>query len=414
MLTMREFTQHVNAALRHLYDPSWLRSSPLAVLLAVSNRGDAPLALQRILTETIESMHPSRPPAPHSRAGRFHDLLVYRFMQQFAQREVANQLGLSERHMRREQKAAIDMLTCKLWDRFSLGSGMATPPHRHASPSPADQDPTTVNKQLDWLARSRLDEPTNLAEEIAKVQALIEPMVAKYEGQVVTQLADGLPDLAAHPLALRQALISVLTIAIHRCQDARLSMACNPSDEEVEIRISCPCKRQASMGREDEDAQNLRMAQKLADLCGGRLIVSDEATSFAAVLTIPAFERLTVLVIDDHVDTLQLLERCTSGTRYRLICVREATGVMDMVRELHPQVIVLDVMMPEIDGWALLGELRQHPETRDIPVILCTVLPQEELALFSGAAAFLQKPVTRQAVIDALDEQFEHLEQAPR
>ena len=53
----------------------------------------------------------------------------------------------------------------------------------------------------------------------------------------------------------------------------------------------------------------------------------------------------------------------------------------------------------------MLGWLREHPRTRDIPIVICTVLPQEELALSLGASGFVRKPVTRRGFLAALDEQ---------
>jgi CheY-like chemotaxis protein len=63
-------------------------------------------------------------------------------------------------------------------------------------------------------------------------------------------------------------------------------------------------------------------------------------------------------------------------------------------------------MMPGIDGWDLLAQLRHHPLTCDIPVLVCTVLPQEELALSLGASGFVRKPTTRQSFRQALESQI--------
>jgi CheY-like chemotaxis protein len=70
---------------------------------------------------------------------------------------------------------------------------------------------------------------------------------------------------------------------------------------------------------------------------------------------------------------------------------------------VSPQAILLDVMMPQVDGWKVLARLRQHPATEQIPVIVCTIMAQEELALALGAGGFLRKPVSRQDFLDALD-----------
>jgi CheY-like chemotaxis protein len=70
---------------------------------------------------------------------------------------------------------------------------------------------------------------------------------------------------------------------------------------------------------------------------------------------------------------------------------------------------VLDVMMPEVDGWKVLAQLRQHPATADLPILVCTILPQEEIALDMGASGFHSKPVTRQQFLAALDAQIDRL-----
>ena len=62
-------------------------------------------------------------------------------------------------------------------------------------------------------------------------------------------------------------------------------------------------------------------------------------------------------------------------------------------------------MMPQVDGWRVLGRLRQHPLTGHIPVVVCTILSQEALALSLGASAFIRKPITRRAFLAALDDQ---------
>jgi CheY-like chemotaxis protein len=70
--------------------------------------------------------------------------------------------------------------------------------------------------------------------------------------------------------------------------------------------------------------------------------------------------------------------------------------------------------MPQTDGWRVLSQLRQHPLTSHIPVIVCTILVQEALALSLGACAFLRKPVTRQAFLAALDRLVVDVVSAPR
>jgi CheY-like chemotaxis protein len=152
------------------------------------------------------------------------------------------------------------------------------------------------------------------------------------------------------------------------------------------------------------DASSLDMARRLAGLWGGRLTVSEGEHAFQADLACPALEQLPVLALDDNAGTLHLLQRYAAGTRYRLIGTRDPEEVLTLVEAVSPEVVVLDVMMPRVDGWEVLGRLRQHPLTAHVPIIVCTILTQEELALSLGASAFLTKPVTRQAFLAALDQ----------
>jgi CheY-like chemotaxis protein len=153
------------------------------------------------------------------------------------------------------------------------------------------------------------------------------------------------------------------------------------------------------------------MARQLVDLCGGELIfVGADEAPFSATVALPAVEQLLVLAVDDNVGTLQLFQRYTAGTRYRLVGTHDPEQALVIAENLCPQIIVLDVMMPQVDGWRVLGRLGQHPRTGHIPIVVCTILPQEELALSLGASAFIKKPITRQAFLATLDHQVAIME----
>jgi len=78
------------------------------------------------------------------------------------------------------------------------------------------------------------------------------------------------------------------------------------------------------------------------------------------------------------------------------------TRAVALARELHPAVIILDVMIPSQDGWEILERLRADPETRGTPVVICSVLPEQTLALSLGVDQFLPKPVSRSALLAIL------------
>src|SRR6202040_4426945 len=89
---------------------------------------------------------------------------------------------------------------------------------------------------------------------------------------------------------------------------------------------------------------------------------------------------------------------------YRAILARNGVEALALAREHRPQAITLDVLMPQMDGWGALKELKSDPELRDIPVIMVTVLNERGMAIPLGAADFLTKPVDRQRLTAILRE----------
>jgi CheY-like chemotaxis protein len=117
---------------------------------------------------------------------------------------------------------------------------------------------------------------------------------------------------------------------------------------------------------------------------------------------LPTVER-TVLVVDDNEDILELFRGYLTPHRYRVVTAQTAHDALDLARGLKPYAITLDLMMPDEDGWDLLQILLNQPDTQHIPIVVCSVLKQKELALSLGASAFLEKPISEEALTSALE-----------
>jgi CheY-like chemotaxis protein len=409
MIAREEFLRHLRDALNHLQDPNRLRRNPLAALFGVASRVDTPSALQRILVEAIEALEPKADEPSHSRAWRIYDALFYQYVQQFNQQEVADQLGISARQLRREQKAALETLAGHLWKQFDLeakqqesAEAQTAAPSRAASPN--------VSQELAWLRDTYPEKPTDLRETLSTVLDLARPHASGHGVRLEIAMPDALPDLSVHPVALNQMLLNLLGVAVHHASGGQVCISVRPLRWEVEIRVECAKSSPGPPHTPDKDANSLDAAHQLVDLCRCRLDVTEEESAFSATLVLPAHEQLPVLAIDDNVDSLRMLQRYTSGTRYRLVGTQDPEESLSLAEKISPQIIVLDVMMPQVDGWRVLGRLRQHPLTEGIPVVVCSILAQEELALSLGASGFVHKPVTRQAFLAALDRQIDLLE----
>jgi len=403
MLTSEEFLEHLRTALNHLYDPDHLRRSPLAPLFGVGDRFDTPYELQRILTEAVDGLEPDASVPHHSPARQTYELLFYRYVQQFSQQEVADQLGMSARHLRRKQHSALEALGYHLWDQLRLGGKVHEDIHAEGAEESAASP--SVNDELAWLKDAPTGSSADLGRVLPAVLDLARPLAAQHGSRLKVSLPDGLPVVAVHSAALRQALLSLLSVAIRRSGGRQVDVWVTALQWEVQVQVQAAAPPDGADHLPKADANSLTMARRLTDLCQATLTVSTQKDSFNAALTLPALERLPVLVIDDNADTLQLLRRYASGTHYRLIDAQDPEQALDLAKEFSPQVIVLDVMMPDLDGWEVLGRLREHPATSRTPIIVCTILAQEALALALGASAFIHKPVSRQEFLAVLDRQ---------
>jgi CheY-like chemotaxis protein len=132
-------------------------------------------------------------------------------------------------------------------------------------------------------------------------------------------------------------------------------------------------------------------------------VVTDEPGGlWEARLNWPAAKSLTLLVIDDNQGLIDLFRRYLASFRWQVIGAHNGAEARDVLARALPTVIMLDVMIPDEDGWEVLMSLKSRPDTRDIPVIVCSVLSAQPLAQTLGAAGYLSKPVTQQTLLRAL------------
>jgi signal transduction histidine kinase/CheY-like chemotaxis protein len=116
----------------------------------------------------------------------------------------------------------------------------------------------------------------------------------------------------------------------------------------------------------------------------------------------PAEGASTVLVIDDDPMALDLMRRLLGREGFWVECASNGREGLRLARELHPTVITLDVLMPDLDGWTVLAELKDDPDLDDIPVIMLTVVDEEHLGYLRGATDYLVKPIDRARLTAAL------------
>lgn len=102
---------------------------------------------------------------------------------------------------------------------------------------------------------------------------------------------------------------------------------------------------------------------------------------------------LLVLIIDDELHARELMTRHLRKAGYRVALAANGRAGITLARRLNPVAITLDVVMPGMDGWEVMQELKDDPELSGIPIVMCTVIDDAQHAFSLGVAEYLTKPV---------------------
>ena len=150
-------------------------------------------------------------------------------------------------------------------------------------------------------------------------------------------------------------------------------------------------------------AHRLDGAQRIASDRGMACRLEIDITGASTVsLVIRRGEPLSVLVVEDNAGAVELYRRYLSAAGWLVRGVSDPRIAVSVAKETTPDVLLLDVMMPWLDGWSVLAQLRADPQTVGLPVVICSVVQQPELATALGAHGYLTKPVSQAELLACL------------
>ena len=382
------FVEQVKQALEHLYDLPYLQGHSLAQegLLAI----DSPTEitgqhLRRQLAAAIEALNPGAGipfGAPHA---RLYNLLRLRYVEQMTVREAARELGLSLRQAHRDLRHGEESVAAVLWARRS---------------APLVQEPSAAQLSSFQAEMDRLDvhlRPTDVRALLQRAQEAVERQAVQRD---VCFHADvpGEPVVAsADPVVAEQVLVNMLSYAVQQADTGTLRLVLTAKNGQASLALRYFPESDGSA----TPAGNLMVAQ-LADWLGWAVRQEDQPDGSRVVLLHMTMHGPAVLVIDDNAGLVELLDRYLTDQACRVIVAADGEEGLRLAQELVPDAIVLDVMMPGMHGWELLQRLRNHTRTANVPVVICSVINNPELAYSLGASLFLPKPVSRDDVLGAL------------
>jgi CheY-like chemotaxis protein len=402
-----ELAHQVRNALAHLYDYAYLQNHPLAKLVDNSANLDEVTRAQRLrrmLLDCIEALCPQTQEAMRSDAARAHALLTYRYVDGIGLGEIASRRGLSERQAYRELDKGVEAVASLLRERMAARPDEAEP--LAATPTSPDDPLQAARTEAVRLKTGPGGEIVDLSDLIAGVLKLLTPLGERTGLRITLATPLPWPQVSADRVMLRQAFLNLLTYALNGIAQGDLSIAVATAAERITIEIGqtvCPTRlRPLPSPATPQDQVGPVVARALIEAQGGQLEICQDAGLWSARVTLSAAGEATILVIDDNQDLVDLLQRYLAGHHIKVVAATEGEQALRLATTLQPKLITLDVMLPSMDGWEILQRLRAAPESVHTPVVICSVLHEQELAQSLGASDYIVKPVRQADLIDVL------------
>lgn len=390
-----DFVREVQDALAHLYDYAYLERHPLAdQLISAEARSQRTRAQEtrRVLLDAIEELNPGDNVPIRALERRAYAVLFGLYVEGREAAAVASSLGIGERQLRRDRAAAVEALATILHDRYVLPHGVAA----------AEDHEETLRTESERFAYQR--DRIHLPDLIDKLLPLLEGL-AREQGVMITSHVDPtLPPLQENYTLLRQILLGLASQALANLPLTRLWFETETNETAVDIGVCLQYKVDCDIHHStpafatlDEE---LEAVKTMVSVLGGELVLDP----VALWISLPRQAEQTLLVVDDKQELFELFQRYLIDQPYRLVHAAGVDQALALVRGQPPNMITLDLMMPNRDGWELLQILQSDPTTAAIPVIVCSVLAEPELAFSLGARGYLKKPVSAADLRRALAE----------
>lgn len=374
----------VHDALSCLSDNVRLAQSPLAECFPeIRDAGaldDRANRLRGLLLEAIEVLRPPRRLAFGSLESRHYDVLSLRYIEGMTAARVGRELSLGRRQVHRDLLEAEEKLSAVLDARLraaeeTAGNGALAP----------RSDAMSAHREL-----------VHLSEPLASAVQLVAPLAKRLGIELrTTEVAEAtaLLDLAALRQILVQNLSAVVQSALPGIAEVSLQEESGTATFSIVFSTTVENVGSSILANARSVAASYGIPCRLQQLGDRR---------FRLLLPLAGHRPTFVLVVEDNPAAVHLYRRYLSTEAWRVHGLSDPRDAVEFAASARPDVILLDIMLPSLDGWSVLSELTEHAETHEIPVIICSVVYDPQLGTMLGARAYLRKPISQEALLAAL------------
>ena len=394
MISQAELVELVNDAYNHLYDLVYLRTHALGYLLFANldlTAKERSLKLHHILLEVINDLNLGTNAPISSPEWRRYRLMDLRFNLGLDTQTVANLLFISRRHLYREQLLCMESCAEIIKDRIP-SSGVV---------EITDLDQSQSSEERWKMLQFESIHPTqehsvDVNEVVQQTYALISGLVRQKGLKINFDLALNLPDGNIERNILRQVLMGIFNSILINRQTGEVLVSSRIEEDTILLFFKTQCNQENFTLEGLKILGELALANKFKFSAqvdpGGETIFS---------VRLPSAPKKTIILADDNDDMRRLIHNYLR-LLYHIVETNSGAEVIRLVHENQPFAVILDLMMPDMDGWEVLQSLVNNTKTSHIPIMVCSVLGIKELALSLGAAAFLQKPFSEAELLKIL------------
>lgn len=397
-MVTKEFHLAIRNLLNHFSDFAYLENSDALNLLLSKDEMLQPnqiVLFRNKIKKNISNLCPPENTPSLASEWRCFRILTLHYVNNMEMYDVAYEVGLSERQTYRELTKGINALTSILWNQYlklqigeEQGKGVDI----------AILDPNDLNLLQNELSN------WNIHYELINLYQIIEQSYQLYEysgnasiqGKIRYKNFVQNLEVRVDKILTKEGLYKILTMIENGDQKSEVWVKSRKLNDHF-ISLSISIKHYLPL-----DVNNWKIAEVYFTVQGLNHSLTELENETLIAINFPLMSQNKCLVIDDVLSVRTLIERMLDPYGIQVFGANNPQEALKLAQLMKPNFILLDILMPKVDGWQIIKMFKSKPETSAIPIFICSVLNEPVLSQAMGAAGLIRKPINRLELINTL------------